>query len=338
MLHSKRIVMAVILTLLPCLTLAGTLDEVLQRGKLRCGINEGLNGFSDKDEGSHWAGIDVDFCRGIAAAIFADDTKVDFVPLTAKERFSALVAGDVDVLSRNSTWTLTRDTYDGIDFVGVNFYDGQGFMVRKSLNIKSAAELSDKSICVIQATTTAQNLRDYFKARGMKQQPVFVETNEEAVQAYQSGKCQAYTGDRSALAAQRVKLDNRDDHVILADVISKEPLGPAVSHGDNQWADIVRWTLFAMIAAEELGVSSANVDDMRANSDNPEIARLLGNEGDLGEKLGLSKDWAYNIVLLVGNYGEVYANNVGPDSAVGLDRGLNRLWTEGGLMYAPPIR
>ncbi len=317
---------------------AATLDDVKARGTLNCGVTTGLAGFAAPDDQGNWKGLDVDMCRAVAAAVFGDDTKVNFVPTNAKERFTALQSGEVDLLARNTTWTLSRDTDLGFDFVGVNYYDGQGFMVRKDLGVSSATELSGASVCVQTGTTTEKNLADYFRATGMELKSVVFETNEQARQAYDEGRCDAYTTDASGLAAERSVLASPDDHIILPEIISKEPLGPLVRHGDNQWGDIVRWTLNAMISAEEFGVTQANVDDMKANSDNPEVRRMLGVEDKMGEMLGLSPDWAYNIIKLVGNYGESFEANVGLKTPLGLARGLNQLWSKGGILYSPPIR
>ncbi len=315
-----------------------TLDRVKAKGFVRCGVHLGLAGFSNPDDKGNWVGIDVDVCRGVAAAIFTDPRKVKFRPLSAKERFTALQSGEVDVLSRNTTWTFVRDNALGLDFVGVTFYDGQGFMVRKSLGLKSALELDGASVCVITGTTTELNLGDYFRANKMKYSPVVFERLDETIAAYDKGRCDVFSTDRSGLAAQRVKLAKPEDHVVLPEIISKEPLGPLVRHGDNQWGDIVRWTLNAMIIAEEKGVTSKNVDEMKATSTDPEIRRLLGRESDLGQKLGLSNDWAYHIIKKVGNYGEIYDRNVGPNTPLKLQRGLNQLWNKGGILYAPPMR
>lgn len=316
---------------------ADTLDDVKAAGQIKCGVSQGLPGFSNPDDQGNWTGIDVDFCRAMSAAIFGDPDKVEYKPLSAKTRFTALQSGEIDVLSRNTTWTHTRDNSLGIDFAGVNYYDGQGFMVRKDLGVKSAKELSGAAVCTNTGTTTELNVADYFRANGMDYTVVAFEKADEVVAAYDAGRCDVYTTDRSGLAAQRVKLSDPDAHVVLPEIISKEPLGPAVREGDNKWGDIARWSLNAMVAAEELGVTSGNVDDMKS-SDNPSIKRLLGTEGDMGEQLGLSNDWAYNIIKQVGNYGEVYERHVGPNTPLKLDRGLNAQWKDGGILYAPPIR
>ena len=316
---------------------ATTLEDVQKKGFVQCGVSEGLPGFSNPDEKGNWTGIDVDVCRAVAAGVFGDQSKVKYSPLSAKVRFTALQSGEVDMLSRNTTWTETRDTALGLNFTGVNFYDGQGFLVRKSLGVKSAKELSGATVCVNIGTTTELNVADYFRANNMKFTPVVFEHADEVVGAYDAGRCDVYTTDRSGLAAQRTKMKNPDEHVVLPEVISKEPLGPVVRHGDDQWFDIVKWSLYAMLEAEELGVNSKNVDDMKS-SDNPNIKRLLGVEGDMGKNLGLPADWAYNIVKQVGNYGEIYDRNVGPDTPLQLERGLNALWKDGGLQYAMPLR
>jgi len=316
---------------------AGTLDTVKQRGSLNCGANGQLPGFGLPDAQGNWAGLDVDLCRAIAAAIFNDASKVKFVPLTAKDRFTALQTGDVDVLIRNTTWTLIRDTQLGLNATGIDYYDGQGFIIRKSAKVNSALELNDATICVQQGTTTELNLADYFRANRMRLRSVTFATLDEAVRAYETDRCNAFTTDASGLYATRLKLSKPDEHVVLPEIISKEPLGPFVRHGDDQWFDIVKWVLFAMINAEELNVNKANVDE-QAKSDNPEIRRMLGTEDNFGERLGLTKDWAYRIVKLVGNYGEVFDRNVGQSSALKIARGLNALWTKGGIQYAPPIR
>jgi len=315
-----------------------TLDAVKAKGFVECGVNQGLPGFSNPDEKGNWVGLDIDVCRAVAAAIFGDASKVKFRATSAKERFTALQSGEVDLLSRNTTWTFVRDNALGLDFTGIVFYDGQGFMIRKSLGVRSVRELNGASVCVITGTTTELNLGDYFRTNGMKYRPVVFEKADEAVAAYEAGRCDVFTTDRSGLAAQRVRLARPNDHMVLPEVISKEPLGPVVRHGDNQWGDIVRWTLNVLIIAEEKGVTSKNVERMRTRSKDPEIKRLLGVEGDLGKKLGLTNDWANQIIRQVGNYGEIYERNVGPATPLKLERGLNRLWNSGGILYAPPMR
>ena len=316
---------------------AQTLKAVKDRGMLNCGANGTLAGFGLPDAQGKWTGLDVDFCRAIAAAVLNDSEKVKYVPLSAKDRFTALQSGEVDVLSRNTTWTSSRDTSLGLNFTGVNYYDGQGFMVRKALKVNSALELNGASVCVQQGTTTELNLADYFSANKMQLKSVTFATANEAVKAYDAGRCDAYTTDASALYAERLRVSDPNDHIILPEIISKEPLGPAVRHGDDQWFDIVKWTLFAMMNAEELNISSKNVDEA-LKSTNPEIKRFVGTEGNFGEQLGLSKDWAVRIVKQVGNYGETFERNVGLGSPLKIERGLNKLWTKGGIQYAPPIR
>jgi len=316
---------------------AGTLDTVKQRGSLNCGANGQLPGFGLPDAQGNWTGLDVDLCRAIAAAIFNDGNKVKFVPLTAQVRFTALQTGDVDVLVRNTTWTLSRDTQQGFNATGINYFDGQGFMIRKSLKLNSALELNDAAICVQQGTTTELNLADFFRANRMRLKTVTFATLDESVKAYETNRCDAFTTDASGLYGVRLKLAKPDDHVVLPEIISKEPLGPFVRHGDDQWFDIVKWVHFAMLNAEELNVNRTNVDE-QMKSDNPEIKRLLGSENNFGEQLGLTKDWAYRIVKLVGNYGEVFERNVGQGSPLKIARGLNALWNKGGVQYAPPIR
>ena len=316
---------------------AGTLQDVKAKGFVQCGVSQGLPGFSNPDDKGNWTGIDVDLCRAVAAAIFGDANKVKFTPLSAKERFTALQSGEIDLLSRNTTWTATRDTALGLNFAGVNYYDGQGFMVRKSLGVTSAMQLNGAAVCTNTGTTTELNVADFFRSHKMQYEVVAFEKADEVVKAYDEGRCDVYTTDRSGLAAQRLKLKNPDEHIVLPEIISKEPLGPVVRQGDDQWFDLVKWTLFAMVNAEELGVTSKNVDEMK-KSNNPAIKRLLGVEGNFGENLGVSNNWAYNIIKQVGNYGESYDRNVGPKTPLGLARGLNALWNKGGIMYAPPIR
>lgn len=314
-----------------------TLEQVKARGVLVCGSNPGLAGFGMPDDKGNWTGLDVDLCRGVAAAIFNDPAKVRYIPLTAKDRFTALQSGEIDVLARNGTWTTSREVELGLLWTGVNYYDGQAFMVRKKLNVSSALELSGASVCVQQGTTTEANLADFFRSNNMKYEPAVYATSAEAVKQYDAGRCDAYTTDMSGLFAERQRLINADEHVILPQVISKEPLGPAVRQGDDQWFNLVKWTHFAMVNAEELGVTRANVDE-RLKSTNPEIRRLLGVEGDFGKSMGLSADWAYRIIKHVGNYGEVYNRNVGDGSRLKIPRGLNNLWNKGGLQYGAPIR
>jgi general L-amino acid transport system substrate-binding protein len=315
---------------------AQTLKTVKDRGSLLCGATQGLLGFSSPDDKGNWTGIDVDVCRAIASAIFNDPTKVKFTPLTAKDRFEALKTGEIDVLSRNTTWTLSRDVAYG-NFTGVTYYDGQGFMVRKALKVNSALELNGASVCTQTGTTNELNLADYFRANNMKYELIAFGTADEVLKAYEAGRCDVFTSDLSQVYAEKLKLASPNDHVVLPEVISKEPLGPLVRHGDDQWFDIVKWTLFAMLNSEELGVSSKNVDEA-LKSNQPEIKRLLGVDGNFGEQLGLTKDWVVRILKHVGNYGEIFDRNVGPGSRLGISRGLNRLWTKGGIQYAPPIR
>jgi general L-amino acid transport system substrate-binding protein len=316
---------------------AATLDDVKAKDYLQCGVTGGVPGFSAPDANNVWTGLEVDFCRAVAAAIFNDANKVRYTPLTSQERFAALSAGEIDILSRTTTWTMSRDTDLGISFVGTMYYDGQGFMVRKADEIASALDLSGAAICIESGTTTELNAADYFAANSLEFNTVVFVDQDEVVKAYEDGRCDVYTTDGSALAAERSKFAVPDDHVILPEIISKEPLGPVVRQGDDQWFKVNRWVYYALLEAEELGVSSANVDEM-LGSDNPAIKRLLGVEGDFGTPIGLTKDWAYQVIKLVGNYGESFDRNVGPSTDIGLERGLNALWTNGGLQYAPPIR
>jgi general L-amino acid transport system substrate-binding protein len=314
-----------------------TLDAVKAKGYLQCGVTGGVAGFSAPDANNVWSGLEVDFCRAMAAAIFNDPDAVRYTPLTSQERFTALSAGEIDVLSRTTTWTMSRDTQLGISFVGTMFYDGQGFMVRKEDGIDSALELSGAAICIESGTTTELNAADYFAANNMDYNTVVFVDQDEVVKAYEDGRCDVYTTDASALASERSKFANPDDHVILPEIISKEPLGPVVRQGDTGWFNIARWTYFALLEAEEQGVTQANVDEM-LGSDNPATKRLLGVEGDFGTPMGLTKDWAYQIIKHIGNYSETYERHVGPNTPIGLARGLNALWRDGGIQYAPPIR
>lgn len=314
-----------------------TMDRIKSRGNLVCGVSQGIAGFSIPDSSGKWSGLDVDLCRALAAVIFDDPNKVQFSGLSAKDRFTALQSGAVDLLSRNTSWTMQREASLGMNFAVVNFYDGNSFMTKKSLNVKSAKDLSGASICVTAGTTMELNVADYFRANGMKFEPVVFVTVDETAKAYETGRCDAIIADSSANYSRRVQLQKPDDHIVLPELISKEPLGPAVRQGDDQWLNIVKWTHFAMINAEELGVTKANVVEMRSST-NPEIRRLLGIEGNLGEGLGLTKDWADKIIRHVGNYGEVYDRNVGKDSPLKIERVANALWAKGGLQYAPPIR
>jgi len=320
---------------------AATLDDVKAKGFVQCGVNTGLAGFAAPDSSGAWSGFDVDYCKALAAAIFGDVSKVRYTPTTAKERFTALQSGEIDILARNTTWTLSRDTSLGFNFAGVNYYDGQGFMInaKKLPGVNSALQLSGASVCVQTGTTTELNLADYFRANNMQYNPVVFEKLEEVNAAYDSGRCDVYTTDQSGLYAIRLQLAAPDDHVVLPEIISKEPLGPAVRQGDDKWFDIAKWTLNAMIIAEELGITQANVEEMKGST-NPEIKRVLGQEADskLASDLGLSNDWVVNIVKGVGNYGEVFERNIGSGSPLKIARGINALWTKGGLQYAPPIR
>lgn len=317
---------------------AATLDDVKAKGHLQCGVSTGLAGFSFTDDAGGWDGFDVDFCRAMAAAIFGDREAVKFTPTTGKTRFTALSSGEVDILARNTTWTYSRDADLKLSFIGVNYYDGQGFMIPAELGVASATELDGATICIQTGTTTELNLADYFRANGMSYEPVPIETNAEAQQKYLSNACDAYTTDASGLAATRATFEDPSAHLILPEIISKEPLGPAVRHGDDQWADVARWVLNALVIAEEKGITSENVEDMAANSEDPEILRLLGGEDDLGAMVGLESKWAVDAILAGGNYGEIFDRHLGPDTAIALERGLNAQWTEGGILYAPPFR
>jgi general L-amino acid transport system substrate-binding protein len=316
---------------------AQTLDTVKKRGVLQCGVNVSLAGFSAPDDKGNWTGLDVDFCKAIAVAVLGDDKKIKYVPTTAKERFEALKNGEVDVLARNTTWSMSRDTKLSMMFGPVNYYDGQGFMVKKALGVKSAKDLKGATVCVQTGTTTELNLADYFRSNKLEYKTVVFEKADEAVAAYNSGRCDTFTTDASGLYSERLKLAKPDDHMVLPEIISKEPLGPAVRQGDVQWFNIVKWTHYAMVTAEELGVTSKNVGEMAAST-NPEIKRLLGKEGEFGKDIGLGVDWAANIIKAVGNYGESFDRNVGAGSRLLIARGQNALWTQGGLQYAPPIR
>ena len=318
---------------------ATTLEDVKARGELLCGSNAGLAGFAAPDAAGVYQGFDIAMCRAVAAAVLGDPMKVKVVPLSSETRFTALSAGEVDMLARTSTWTFSRDTDLKLDFVAVNYYDGQGFMVKKSLGVSSAKELDGATVCIQTGTTTELNLADYFKSNGMTYQPVPLKDNAEAEQQYSAGACDVYTTDASGLAATRATFADAGEHVILPEIISKEPLALVVRHGDNQWGDIVRFTFDALIAAEEFGITSANVEEMSATvGTNPEINRLLGTEGELGAMMGLDKDWAKRAIMAGGNYGEIFAANIGESTPIGLARGLNALWTQGGLQYSPPFR
>jgi general L-amino acid transport system substrate-binding protein len=318
---------------------ASTLESVKAAGKLKCGVTTGLAGFGAPNDKGEWAGLDIDLCKGIAAAVLGDPSKVEYKPLSAEQRFTALQSGEVDVLIRNSTWTFSRDTDLGLDFVAVDYYDGQGFLVRKEAGVKSALELKGATVCVQEGTTTEKNLGDYDKTNNIGMNPpAKFKDSDQARGAYDEGRCNAYTTDASGLAAERTALKNPDDNIILPEIISKEPLGPAVRNGDSQWADIVRWSFYAMLIAEEKGITQANVDQIKSSSQDPEVRRMLGVEDKMGEGMGVSNDWAYNIIKQVGNYSESFERNVGKNSPLKLERGLNALWTKGGLQYAPPIR
>ncbi|MBR9863681.1 MAG: amino acid ABC transporter substrate-binding protein [Rhodobacteraceae bacterium] len=318
---------------------AGTLDDVKAKGFLQCGVSTGLAGFSAADANGNWDGFDVAVCRAVAAAVLGDPQAVKFTPTTGKTRFTALASGEIDMLARNTTWTFSRDVDLKFTFIGVNYYDGQGFMVPKELGVSSAKDLDGATVCIQTGTTTELNLADFFRSNNISYEPVPIETNAEAQQQYLAGACDVYTTDASGLAATRATFENPDDHALLPEIISKEPLGPLVRHGDDQWADIGRWVLNALIAAEELGITSANVkESAMAAGNNPEINRLLGTEGNLGEQLGLSADFAKNAIAAGGNYGEIFARHIGESTPIGLARGLNAQWTDGGLIYAPPFR
>lgn len=316
---------------------ASTLDTVKNRGALQCGVSDGLPGFSATDSAGRWQGIDADFCRAVAAAVLGDAEKVNFVSLTATERFTALQSGEIDVLPRNTTWTLTRDASLGLNFTGTNYYDGQGFLVSKDLGVESALELDGASVCISSGTTTELNLADYFRMNGMSYEPVLYDTADQTAAGFEAGRCDILTSDQSQLYALRLQLSDPDSAVVLPEVISKEPLGPVVRQGDDVWYNIVKWVLFAKVNAEEMGITSENVDEMKESND-PAVQRILGTSGNMGELLRIENDWAYNIIKQVGNYGEVFDRTVGTGSPLNIERGLNALWTEGGLQYAPPIR
>ncbi|AGB71070.1 MULTISPECIES: amino acid ABC transporter substrate-binding protein [Rhizobium] len=318
---------------------ASTLSDVKAKGFVQCGVNPALLGFAQPDAAGNWTGFDIDFCKAVASAVFGDPSKVKYTPLSAKDRFTALQSGEIDVLSRNTTWTINRDTALGLKFRPVTYYDGQGFMVRKELNVKSALELSGAAICVQSGTTTELNLADYFKTNNLQYNPVVFDKLEEITTAYDSGRCDVFTTDQSQLYAVRLTLKNPDDNVILPEIISKEPLGPAVRQGDDQWFNIVSWTAYALVSAEEFGITQKNVDEMK-NSANPDIKRFLGAEegSKIGTDLGLTNDWSYNIIKGVGNYGEIFERNIGAGSPLKIARGINALWNKGGIQYAPPVR
>lgn len=334
----KTTTLAVLVSMIGGTALAGTLEEVRDRGVLNCGVSTGSVGFSAPDENGVWQGFDVGMCRAVAAAVLGDPKAVEFVPLTSKTRFTALASGEVDMLARTTTWTYSRDTDLKADFEGINFYDGQGFLVRKSLGVSSAKELDGATICIKTGTTSELNLSDYFRSNNMSYEPVPIETDAEAIQQFQAQACDVFSTDGSKLAAIRATFEKPSDYLVLPEVISKEPLGPVVLQGDAQWGDIVRWTLNALIAAEELGITKDNVAKMAASSKNPEVKRLLGTEGNLGAMLDLAPDWAQKVISVNGNYGELFANTIGANSPIGIKRGLNALWTNGGLQYSPPFR
>ncbi len=317
---------------------AGTVDDIKKKGFIQCGVSTGVAGFAFTDDAGNWVGFDPAVCQAVAAAIFGDAKAVKYTPTTGKTRFEALKSGEIDMLARNTTWTYSRDVDLKLTFIGVNYYDGQGFMVPKGLGVSSAKELDGASVCIQTGTTTELNLADYFRTNNISYEPVPIETNAEARQNYLAGRCDVYTTDASGLAATRATFEKPDDHVLLPEIISKEPLGPLVRHGDDQWGDIVRWVLNVMIIGEEIGIDSSNVASLAGGSNNPEINRILGTEGSYGDMLGLPKDWAVKVFSQVGNYKEVFDKYIGTDTPIGLERGLNALWTDGGILYAPPYR
>ena len=316
---------------------AATLDDVKSREYIKCGVSEGLTGFASPNDKGEWSGFDVDICRSVASAIFGDSSKVEYISTTSKSRFPMLASGEIDLLARNTTWTFSRDTNLGFEFVGINFYDGQGFMILKSLGITEIKQLDGVKICIENGSPKEFNISNFFKKNNITYDVLYVEIDDDALENYLAERCDVYTNFLSELAVLRTKIPNSSNHLILSEVISKEPLGPVVRHGDNEWADIVRWSLNTMIIAEELGINSQNVD-IYLDSENHEILRLLGIEGNYGDMLELDYNWAYNIIKQVGNYKEIFNNNIGPDTALGLNRGLNALWTEGGILYSPPFR
>jgi|TARA_B110000285_G_scaffold212183_1_gene255495 general L-amino acid transport system substrate-binding protein len=335
--YIKSLMVALTVVLFTSASFADTLNDVKARGMLKCGSNTGLVGFAAPDDAGVWRGVDVDVCRAVAAAVFGDAEAMEVVPTTSKARFTILQSGEIDMLARNTTWTFSRDVDLGLEFVGVNYYDGQGFLVPTSLGVTSAKELDGASICIQVGTTTELNLADYFRMNKMEYESIPVETNDEADAAFLAGRCDVYTTDQSGLYAQRSTYPNPDDWVVLPEIISKEPLGPSVRHGDSKWADVVRWSLNTMIIAEEMGITSANVDSF-LSSDNPGILRLLGKEGAYGAMLGVNNDFGYQIIKQVGNYGESFERNIGLSTPMAIARGVNAMWTEGGLIYAPPFR
>lgn len=324
--------------LLAGMAAAGTLDDVKARGELICGVNIGLTGFGTPDASGAYQGFDVALCKALGAAVLGDAAKVKYVPTTGETRFTALASGEVDVLIRNSTWTYSRDTDLKFDFVAVNYYDGQGFMVKKDLGVSSAKELDGATVCIQTGTTTELNLADFFKSNNISYTPVTVADDSEAARQYEAGACDTYTTDASGLAASRASMADPANHIILPEIISKEPLGPVVRHGDNNWGDIVRWTYFALLTAEEKGITKANLDQIASSTIDPEVKRILGLEGDMGAMMGLDKEWAKRAIAVSGNYGEIFEANIGSSTPIGLARGLNALWTQGGLQYAPPFR
>jgi len=341
MMFTKRTVATTLLTLLISLQTVeagGTLKAVMEKGFIQCGVNTGLPGFSNPDNQGQWHGLDVDICRAVAAAVFADANKVKFTPLTAKERLTALQSGEIDILSRNTTWTLTRDSAQGIHFAGVSYYDGQGFMISKQLGVSSAQELDGATVCINAGTTTELNLADYFRKHNMKHTPVVFDTPDQTVKGFEAGRCDVLTSDQSQLYGLKLKLAKPEHVMVLPEIISKEPLGPAVRQGDDEWFNIVKWSLFALINAEELGVTADNVDTLKSSTTQPQIKRLLGLESNMGKGMGLTAEWAYHIIKQVGNYGEIFARNVGEQSPLKIERGINALWNQGGIQYAPPIR
>ncbi|MCT7375884.1 amino acid ABC transporter substrate-binding protein [Chelativorans salis] len=334
----KALLGSAVIALLAVPASGATFDDVKSRDALRCGVNTGLPGFASQNDQGEWQGLDVDYCKAVAAAVFEGDaSKVEYSPLSAVQRFPALQNNEVDLLARNTTWTMNRDTALGLNFAGVNYYDGQGFMVREDLNVTSALQLSGATVCVQSGTTTELNLTDYFRANNMEFNPVVIESQSDVNAAYEQGRCDVLTTDASGLYATRLELANPEEHVILPEIISKEPLGPVVRQGDEQWFDIVKWVHFGLLNAEELGVTQDNIDEM-LDSDNPNIRRLVGAEGSFGQDIGLTNDWMVHVIRAVGNYGEIFERNVGPDTPLRIQRGMNELWTKGGIQYAPPIR
>ncbi|NPA50264.1 MAG: amino acid ABC transporter substrate-binding protein [Epsilonproteobacteria bacterium] len=324
--------------LMASVSMAGTLEDVKKAGVLKCGVNTSLPGFSEADSKGNWRGLDVDYCRALAAMVLGDSSKVKYVPLNAKERFTALQSGEIDILSRNTTNTETRDTALGINFAGVMYYDGQGFMVPKSLGVKSAKELNGATICIQAGTTTELNLADYFRSHNMKYKAITFDTNDQVNKAFESGRCDVVTTDASGLYAQRSKMKHPEKYIILPEIISKEPLAPAVRHGDDRWFDIAKWTRNALLTAEEKGITSKNIDKIKATTNDPEVKRLLGIEGNMCKNIGLDKECFYRAIKQVGNYGEIFERNVGINTPLKIKRGLNALWTQGGIQYSPPFR